>query len=62
MGGLLFGYELGVVSQVLGMLSFKVKFGAVQYNNVQLDLITGILIYNQRSPINGIFRDPTINI
>lgn len=29
MGGLLFGYEIGVISQVLGMLGFQLQFGMV---------------------------------
>lgn len=32
MGGLLFGYEIGVVSQVLEMDSFKLHFGAIGQN------------------------------
>jgi hypothetical protein len=30
MGGLLFGYEIGVVSQVLEMDGFKLQFGVIE--------------------------------
>ncbi|KAJ3062066.1 hypothetical protein HDU98_002031, partial [Podochytrium sp. JEL0797] len=39
-GGLLFGYEIGVIGQVLGMVSFQLRFALIEMDAL------GMPIYN----------------